>query len=78
MNQPEGKSGPDSPRELKARALRLLMRREHGRAELAKQLLSHAESPEVILAEMFAVVTAHAGETPLRDDQAVVVVDRPW
>ena len=48
MNQPEGKSGPDSPRELKARALRLLMRREHGRAELAKQLATHAESAEAV------------------------------
>lgn len=40
--------------------------------------MSHAESPETILAEMFALVIAHTGETPLRDDQAVVIVDRPW
>ena len=42
------KSGPDTPRELKARALRLLMRREHGRAELVKKLAQHAESDEVV------------------------------
>ncbi len=42
------KDGPDSPRELKARALRLLMRRDHGRAELVRQLTRHAESPEAL------------------------------
>lgn len=41
-------SGPDTPRELKARALRLLMRREHGRAELVKKLAEHAESNEAV------------------------------
>ena len=40
--------GPDSPKELKARALRLLMRREHSRAELAKKLAPHAESVDVV------------------------------
>ncbi len=40
--------GPDTPRELKARALRLLMRREHGRAELVRRLSSHAESMEAL------------------------------
>lgn len=48
MNQPEGKNGPDTPRELKARALRLLMRREHGRAELVKNLAQHAESDAAV------------------------------
>ena len=42
------KTGPDTPRELKARALRLLMRRDHGRVELVKQLTHHAESPEAL------------------------------
>ena len=41
-------AGPDSPKELKARALRLLMRREHSRAELSKKLLPHAESGEAV------------------------------
>lgn len=42
-HEPEASGrGPDTPRELKARALRLLMRREHGRAELEKKLAAHA------------------------------------
>ena len=54
MNQPaersdtDAKSAPDTPRELKARALRLLMRRDHGRAELVKNLAQHAESNEAV------------------------------
>ncbi len=44
MGDAEEKSGPDTPRELKARALRLLMRRDHGRAELVRKLTQHAES----------------------------------
>jgi len=39
---------PDTPAELKARALRYLVRREHSRAELARKLAPHAESPEAI------------------------------
>ena len=44
----EEKSGQDTPRELKARALRLLMRRDHGRAELVRKLTQHAESIEAL------------------------------
>ncbi len=44
----EAERGPDTPKELKARALRLLMRREHSRAELAKKLGPHAESHEAV------------------------------
>ena len=39
---------PDSPAELKARALRYLVRREHSRAELARKLAPHAGSPEAL------------------------------
>jgi regulatory protein len=39
---------PDTPAELKARALRHLVRREHSRAELARKLAPHAESAEAI------------------------------
>ncbi|MBV9190539.1 MAG: recombination regulator RecX [Betaproteobacteria bacterium] len=39
---------PDTPVELKVRALRFLVRREHSRAELARKLLPHAESPASI------------------------------
>lgn len=39
---------PDTARELKARALRLLMRREHSRSQLAAKLVPHAESPSAV------------------------------
>ncbi len=48
---------PDTPVELKVRALRFLARREHSRAELARKLAPHAESPaslEVVLNELAA------------------------
>jgi regulatory protein len=38
----------DSPAELKTRALRYLVRREHSRAELARKLAPHAESPQAL------------------------------
>ena len=38
--------GPDTPGELRVRALRHLARREHSRAELAGKLLPYADSPE--------------------------------
>ncbi|HEX5477338.1 MAG TPA: recombination regulator RecX [Burkholderiales bacterium] len=41
---------PDTSAELKARALRHLVRREHSRAELARKLAPHAESPEALQA----------------------------
>lgn len=41
-------SPPGSAAELKARALRLLARREHSRDELARKLSPHAESPEIL------------------------------
>jgi regulatory protein len=40
--------GPDTPAALKARALRHLARREHSRAELARKLAPHAESPAAL------------------------------
>lgn len=39
---------PDTPAQLKVRALRYLMRREHSRAELARKLAPHAESPSAL------------------------------
>jgi regulatory protein len=42
------KDEPDSPVELRARALRLLARREHSRAELGRKLSRHAEAPEAL------------------------------
>jgi len=40
--------GPDSRDELKARALRYLVRREHSRDELARKLAPYAESNEIL------------------------------
>ena len=40
--------GPDTPAELKTRALRHLVRREHSRAELARKLAPHAESSQAV------------------------------
>ena len=39
---------PDTPAELKARALRYLVRREHSRAELARKLAPFAESQDAV------------------------------
>jgi len=39
---------PDTATELRARALRLLARREHSRAELARKLAPHAESDDAL------------------------------
>jgi len=39
---------PDTPVELKARALRFLARREHSRIELAGKLARHAASDEIL------------------------------
>jgi regulatory protein len=38
----------DTPEQLKTRALRYLVRREHSRAELARKLAPHAESPAAV------------------------------
>ena len=49
--------GADTPQELQARALRLLARREHSRAELARKLAPHATSREA-LEDLLDVLTA--------------------
>jgi regulatory protein len=41
---------PDTPTELKIRALRSLVRRDHSRAELARKLAPYAESPAALQA----------------------------
>jgi regulatory protein len=43
---------PDTPGELKARALRYLVRREHSRAELARKLAPFAESAAAVEATL--------------------------
>jgi len=42
------KAEPDTPAELRARALRLLARREHSCRELERKLAPHAESSEAL------------------------------
>jgi regulatory protein len=48
VDEKPDKPAADSPAELKARALRYLVRREHSRAELARKLAPHAESQEAV------------------------------
>lgn len=47
---------PDTAAELRARALRLLARREHSRAELGRKLGPHAGSSEVVAGVLDALV----------------------
>ena len=56
---------PDTPVELKVRALRYLARREHSRAELARKLAPHAESP----ATLQTVLDELAGKRQLSDER---------
>ena len=56
---------PDTPTELKVRALRFLTRREHSRAELAGKLAPHAESPQALE----AVLDDLAQRKQLSDDR---------
>ena len=48
---------PDTPAELKARALRYLVRREHSRAELVRKLTPHAQSTEAVEALLDLLLT---------------------
>jgi regulatory protein len=56
---------PDTPGELKARALRHLVRREHSRAELERKLAPHAASPQALE----AVLDALAATKQLSDER---------
>ena len=50
------KGGPDTAQQLRARALRLLARRDHSRAELERKLGPHAGSAEVVAGILEALV----------------------
>lgn len=52
--------------------------RRLGEAAVLQELsgMRHGETPDQILATLFARVDAHIDNTPLRDDLAIVVVDR--
>jgi len=56
---------PDTPVELKVRALRLLTQREHSRAELTRKLAPHAESPQALE----ALLTELAQRRQLSDER---------
>ena len=58
---------PASAADLRARALRLLARREHSRAELARKLAPHAESAEALE----ALLDALAAKKQLSDERYV-------
>ena len=59
------KETPDTPAELKTRALRFLVRREHSRAELVRKLAPHAESE----AALNAVVDLLLSKKQLSDER---------
>jgi regulatory protein len=59
------KDQPDTPAELKTRALRYLVRREHSRAELVRKLAPHAESE----AALNAVVDLLQSRKQLSDER---------
>lgn len=48
LPEEQAQRAPDTARELKARALRLLMRREHSRMQLGARLAPFAESPAAV------------------------------
>lgn len=55
----------DTPEQLRTRALRHLVRREHSRAELARKLAPHAESP----AALEALLDQLAAKNMLSDER---------
>jgi regulatory protein len=48
---------PDTPAQLKARALRHLVRREHSRAELERKLAPYAENPQALCSVLDLLVS---------------------
>jgi regulatory protein len=69
---------PDTPAELKARALGHLVRREHSRAELARKLAPHAQSPDA-LAQVLDVLLANKHQSDARyAEERVRVLSRKY
>jgi regulatory protein len=68
------KPAPDSPSELKARALRYLVRREHSRAELERKLARHAESSEALAAVLDLLLSRkHQSDARFAEERARVL-----
>src|SRR3954468_22580807 len=73
MEGPESPA-PASPGELKARALRHLVRREHSRAELERKLAPHAESPQALAAVLdLLVARKHQSDERFAEGRARVL-----
>lgn len=69
-----GPEAPDSPAELKARALRALVRREHTRAELTRKLAPHAASGEALDALLDTLVaTGQLSDARYAEERARVL-----
>ena len=69
---------PDTPEQLKARALRHLVRREHSRAELARKLAPHAESPAAV-EEVLELLLLRKQQSDLRyAEERVRVLSRKY
>ena len=67
-------STPDTAAELKARALRYLVRREHSRAELARKLAPHAESAEAVEAVLDLLLSRkHLSDERFAEERARVL-----
>ena len=68
----------DTPEQLKARALRYLVRREHSRAELARKLAPHAES-EPALEQVLDSLVEKKSQSDLRyAEERVRVLSRKY
>ena len=62
---------PDTPAELKARALRYLVRREHSRAELARKLAPHAQSEQALAAVLDSLLAKrHQSDERFAEERA--------
>ena len=73
MDAPE-KPAPDSAAELKARALRYLVRREHSRLELERKLAPHAESAESLRALLDSLLARkHQSDERFAEERARVL-----
>ena len=69
---------PDTPAELKARALRHLVRREHSRAELTCKLAPHAESSAAVGEVLDLLLSKHQQSDQRYAEERVRVLSRKY
>ena len=73
MGEPD-KPAPDSAAELKARALRHLVRREHSRLELERKLAPHAQSADAVTAVLDLLLSRkHQSDERFAEERARVL-----